>query len=142
MSMPARIDDIKMHHLTYFVQVATSGSLVKAVEVLGVTQPAVSVAIGDLEKILGVPLFRRRPTGMELTGARKCSLGPTPVAYLFARDGDARVSIYIMKRLPEHEGRMLRETRGKYSLLVHDDGERIICAVGACPPESLERLTR
>lgn len=63
-----RIDDIKMHHLNYFVQVATSGSLVKAVEVLGVTQPAVSVAIGDLEKILGVPLFRRRPTGMELTG--------------------------------------------------------------------------
>lgn len=67
MSTASRSDDIKMHHLTYFVQVATSGSLVKAVEVLGVTQPAVSVAINDLEKILGVPLFRRRPTGMELT---------------------------------------------------------------------------
>ena len=60
--------DIKMHHLIYFIQAATSGSLVSAAEVLHVSQPAVSKAIGDLESILGVPLFRRRPTGMQLTG--------------------------------------------------------------------------
>ena len=67
MSAPIRSQNIKMHHLTYFVQVATSGSLASAVADLGVTQPAVSVAIGDLESILGVPLFQRQHSGMELT---------------------------------------------------------------------------
>ena len=88
-------DDIKMHHLAYFVQVATSGSLVSAVEVLGVTQPAVSVAITDLEKILGVPLFRRRPTGMELT-----SFGETFLHHAIAARAkvtDAVASVQEMK---------------------------------------------
>lgn len=68
MTMRSGNHDIKMHHLAYFIQAATSGSLVNAAEILRVSQPAVSKAIADLESILGVPLFLRRPTGIELTG--------------------------------------------------------------------------
>lgn len=126
MSTTGRTEDIKMHHLNYFVQVATSGSLVKAVEVLGVTQPAVSVAINDLEKILGVALFRRRPTGMELT-----SFGETFLHHVLAaranlaeavasvRDmksavsGQVRIGIVPMDAVPfVHEGVIaLKQTR-------------------------------
>jgi DNA-binding transcriptional LysR family regulator len=93
-----------MHHLTYFVQVATSGSLVAAVEVLGVTQPAVSVAISDLERILGVPLFRRRPTGMELT-----SFGETFLHHVIAARANiaaAVASIQEMKNTTSGEVRV------------------------------------
>jgi DNA-binding transcriptional LysR family regulator len=126
MSTTGKTEDIKMHHLNYFIQVATSGSLVKAVEVLGVTQPAVSVAINDLEKILGVALFRRRPTGMELT-----SFGETFLHHVLAaraniaeavvsvRDmkstlsGQVRIGIVPMDAVPfVHEGVIsLKQTR-------------------------------
>ncbi len=85
-----------MHHLTYFVQVATSGSLVNAVEVLGVTQPAVSVAINDLEKILGVALFRRRPTGMELT-----SFGETFLHHVLAARANIAEAVASVREMKD-----------------------------------------
>lgn len=92
-----------MHHLTYFVQVATSGSLVGAVEVLGVTQPAVSVAISDLEKILGVQLFRRRPTGMELT-----SFGETFLHHVIAARAKIAEAVTSVQALKHTQGGQVR----------------------------------
>src|SRR5688572_32780995 len=53
--------------LKVFLAVAKSGSLGLAAESLHVTQPALSRIIRRLEAQLGVPLFERCTTGMELT---------------------------------------------------------------------------
>ena len=53
--------------LKVFLAVAKSGSLGLAAETLHVTQPALSRILRRLETQLGVQLFERRTTGMELT---------------------------------------------------------------------------
>jgi DNA-binding transcriptional LysR family regulator len=53
--------------LKVFLAVAKSGSLGLAAETLHVTQPALSRILRRLEAQLGVQLFERRTTGMELT---------------------------------------------------------------------------
>ncbi|MBA4110791.1 MAG: hypothetical protein C0487_14495 [Leptothrix sp. (in: Bacteria)] len=53
----------------YFIAAATEGSLVRAAQSLGLTQPALSKSIKRLEKHLGVVLFNRTPRGSELTEA-------------------------------------------------------------------------
>lgn len=53
----------------YFIATATEGSLVRAAQSLGLTQPALTKSIKRLEKHLGVTLFIRTPRGSELTDA-------------------------------------------------------------------------
>ncbi|HZF25199.1 MAG TPA: LysR family transcriptional regulator [Steroidobacteraceae bacterium] len=53
--------------LRAFIAIVKTGSLGLAAETLHVTQPALSRIIRRLETQLGVPLFERRTTGMELT---------------------------------------------------------------------------
>lgn len=53
--------------LEAFVKLAESGHMPTAAKELGITQPAVSRAINDLERNLGVSLFRRTPKGMLMT---------------------------------------------------------------------------
>jgi DNA-binding transcriptional LysR family regulator len=53
--------------LKVFLAIAKSGSLGLAAEALHVTQPALSRILKRLETQLGVQLFERRTTGMELT---------------------------------------------------------------------------
>lgn len=53
--------------LEAFVKLAESGHMPTAAKELGITQPAVSRAINDLERNLGVCLFRRTPKGMLMT---------------------------------------------------------------------------
>lgn len=55
--------------ITYFLAAATAGSLGRAAEQLGMTQPALTKAIQRLESRLGVSLFHRTPRGLELTDA-------------------------------------------------------------------------
>lgn len=55
--------------ITYFLAAATAGSLGRAAEQLGMTQPALTKAIQRLETRLGVVLFHRTPRGLELTQA-------------------------------------------------------------------------
>lgn len=50
-----------------FDVVARHGNLSRAAAALGMTQPALSYRIKQMEDLLGVPLFRRRPRGLELT---------------------------------------------------------------------------
>lgn len=58
---------IKLRHLRILVEVARSGSMVKAGKHLGVSQPVVSKGIADLEGSLGVRLLDRTPQGVEPT---------------------------------------------------------------------------
>lgn len=51
---------LNYHHLYYFKQVADSGSIARASEVLKVGQPAISMQIKSLEETLGRTLFERR----------------------------------------------------------------------------------
>jgi len=53
--------------LRAFLSIVRSGSLGLAAESLHVTQPALSRIVRRLESQLGVQLFERRTTGMELT---------------------------------------------------------------------------
>lgn len=55
--------------VSYFMAAATAGSLGRAAEQLGMTQPALTKAIQRLEARLGVGLFHRTPRGLELTDA-------------------------------------------------------------------------
>lgn len=57
-----------------FVEVARLGNFTKAAGVLGVSQPAVSANIAELEKDLGAELFNRDRTGVTLTPAGKAFL--------------------------------------------------------------------
>lgn len=54
--------------LRYFDAVARLGHFGRAAELCGVTQPALSMQILDLERELGLELIERRSTGMALTG--------------------------------------------------------------------------
>jgi DNA-binding transcriptional LysR family regulator len=72
--MPPKIDwdrqigrRLKLRDLHAFFMTVQRGSMSKAAQQLGVSQPAVSEAIADLEHALGVRLLDRRPQGVEPT---------------------------------------------------------------------------
>src|SRR5258705_7103438 len=74
MPMPRKIDwesqigrRLKLRDLHAFFTAVQRGSMSKAAQQLGVSQPAVSEAIADLEHALGVRLLDRRPQGVEPT---------------------------------------------------------------------------
>jgi len=58
---------LKLRDLHVLIAVAQHGSMAKAASHLSVTQPAVSQAIADLERVVGVRLVDRGPRGVELT---------------------------------------------------------------------------
>ena len=60
---------MELLQLRSFIQVAESGSMTRAAEILYLTQPAVTQHIQALEHELGVKLFDRYPRGMRLTQA-------------------------------------------------------------------------
>lgn len=57
-----------MRHLEIFVEVYCRGSITRAAEALHMTQPAVSVAVRDLENHYGVCLFQRLGRKLYATG--------------------------------------------------------------------------
>ena len=58
---------LKLHDVRVLMSVVQAGSMNKAAERLGTSQPAISRAIADLEHSLGVPLLDRTPQGVEST---------------------------------------------------------------------------
>lgn len=59
--------DLQPKHLRHFLEVVESGSISAACEALNITQPALSKSIRQLELRLGIDLFERLPSGVELT---------------------------------------------------------------------------
>jgi DNA-binding transcriptional LysR family regulator len=55
--------------LTHIVEVARTGSIRAAAELLNLTPSAINRRIQDLEREVGTPLFERRPRGVKLTTA-------------------------------------------------------------------------
>lgn len=60
---------LELRHLRYFIAVAEGGSFRSAAERVHVTQPAITRQIHDLESRIGVALFLRTTTGVQLTAA-------------------------------------------------------------------------
>src|SRR5215469_17791538 len=58
---------IRLRDLHVFLTVTQRGSMAQAAAELGVSQPAVSGVIADLERTLGVPLFDRSSRGVQPT---------------------------------------------------------------------------
>ena len=58
---------IRLRDLHIFLTVTQHGSMAQAAVQLGVSQPAVSGVIADLERTLGVPLFERSTRGVKPT---------------------------------------------------------------------------
>ncbi len=61
--------EITLHQLRIFWAVAHSETLTKAAKQVGLAQPSVSQQLSKLEEIVGIQLFHRRSTEMELTEA-------------------------------------------------------------------------
>lgn len=76
--------------LTYFLGVVTHGGFTRAAAKLHLSQPALSQSVAALERDLGVALFHRVPSGVQLTDAGEILV---PLARQVLRDLDvARVA--------------------------------------------------
>ena len=62
-------DPLEIRHLRYFLAVAEAGSFSRAADRLGISQPAISQQMRDLEGALRVTLFQRRGKRILLTTA-------------------------------------------------------------------------
>jgi DNA-binding transcriptional LysR family regulator len=93
---------MELHQLRCAVAVADHGTFTGAAGALHVTQPAVSYAVGKLERELGVQLFRRIGTGAQLTSAGEAFL---PVARDTIRNAD-RVETTMAKITGVISGRL------------------------------------
>jgi SHS2 domain-containing protein len=60
---------VTLHQLRVFETVARLGSFSRAAEALGISQPSVSIQVGDLERSLGVELFGQEGRRIRLTEA-------------------------------------------------------------------------
>src|SRR5690554_3097181 len=65
--MPPLDPRIKLRHLTCFVETDRQDGVVPAAESLGLSQPAISKSLAELEAILGVALFDRSRRKLVLT---------------------------------------------------------------------------
>ena len=66
--------NLNYQHLRYFWAIAHAGSLTRAAERLHLSQSAVSVQLGKLERQLGHPLFERVGRRLDLTEAGRIAL--------------------------------------------------------------------
>lgn len=100
---------VELRHLRYFVTVAEEGTMTEAARVLRIAQPSLSQQISALERRVGAPLFRRRPTGMELTEGGRIlyasasrALAEIESSLVQARDARRPVRVGVCGSVPEH----------------------------------------
>lgn len=78
---------IKFRHLQSFLEAGRLGSIAQAAEALGVSQPAVSKTLKELEEILGARLFHRSKKGVRLTRFGEIFLRHASASVLALRQG-------------------------------------------------------
>jgi len=89
--------------LRYFAAVAETGHMTRAAERLGIQQPPLSQQIKQLERTLGLTLFKRHPRGVTLTEA-----GRLFQAEALRLLDDAQAMRTRMKRVAEGQAGVLR----------------------------------
>ncbi len=80
------------HHLSLLDEVARQGSITAAASALGITQPAVSRQIKQLERSLSVRLIERSPRGVSLTAAGSVLAGYARKAAALYDEAEAAVA--------------------------------------------------
>jgi LysR family pca operon transcriptional activator len=83
---------VKFRHLQTFVEVARQRSVMKAAELLHVSQPAVTKTIRELEEVLGVAVFEREGRGIKITRYGEAFLRHAGAALTAIRQGLDSVS--------------------------------------------------
>lgn len=58
---------LRLRHLQLLVGVADAGNIQRAADKLGLSQPAATQAIAEIERVLDLPLFERHARGVRLT---------------------------------------------------------------------------
>ena len=66
--------DFNLRHVAATVQIAELGTMNAAAEAVNLTQPAITQALGRLERQLGAPLFERRHNGMVQTDVARAPI--------------------------------------------------------------------
>lgn len=92
-------DQLKLRHLEVFVEVARKSSVTQAAEVLGMTQPAVTRALRELEQVCGKPLVEKHGRGIRLSTYGEMFRDFAGRSLSLARDGVA-----LLNNLDEAEG--------------------------------------
>jgi LysR family transcriptional activator of nhaA len=98
------MDWLNYHHLRYFWYTAREGSLRKAAEELGVSQPSISAQIHQLEESLGAALFRKSGRGQVLTDTGKVVFDYAEEIFSLGRDLLGAVQHRDAKLAPFHVG--------------------------------------
>lgn len=98
------MDWLNYHHLRYFWYTAREGSLRKAAEELGVSQPSISAQIHQLEESLGAALFRKSGRGQVLTDTGKLVFDYAEEIFSLGRDLLGAVQHRDTKLAPFHVG--------------------------------------
>ncbi len=94
---------LKLRHLEVFVEVARQTSVTQAAEALGMTQPAVTRALRELEAVCGKPLVERHGRGIRLSPYGEMFRHHAGRSLALARDGVA-----MLQGLEAGEGPRLR----------------------------------
>ncbi|HSJ04632.1 MAG: LysR family transcriptional regulator [Verrucomicrobium sp.] len=98
------MDWLNYHHLRYFWVTAREGSLRKAAEELGISQPSISAQIHQLEENLGAPLFRKSGRGQVLTDTGKMVFDYAEEIFALGRDLLNSVRLQEARVAPFHVG--------------------------------------
>ncbi|MBP2324895.1 DNA-binding transcriptional LysR family regulator [Kibdelosporangium banguiense] len=88
--------------ITYFLEVARTGTLTEAAQALTVAPSAISRQIGKLESGFGVPLFVRHARGMTLTDA-----GSRLLAHARRSEAEAAALVHELRAGPDVETRTI-----------------------------------
>jgi LysR family transcriptional activator of nhaA len=82
---------LNYHHLQYFWAVAREGSIVRAAEELGVSQPTISLQLQELERACKCSLFRREGRKLVLTEQGRMAYRYADEIYALGRELSERV---------------------------------------------------
>ena len=138
---------MNLRQYEYALAVADEGSMTAAADRLRVSQPSLSQQIGALEKLLGVRLFTRTPSGMAVTVAGRAFLAEARIATTASRRalaaaraangdlvGELIIAVHMglgARQLPQALGRM-RQRYPKLQVTLHEEPD----------PTEMERLAQ